>query len=366
MIAIEVSHFRNTERAQVSERQLEQPSEGRRTVGGLASSVGPSRWHFCRIFRPLRTFSVRPSGPEYAFPPVTMTPKQDSVFVSEARLLWRSLGICGLLLLVGTGLGCQKSSVLSAAKAKESLALLTRAASEDLGEVRRGLPRGAELLSEYFGAGSFEDATAAGEVLDKTRNKVQDLRVAKPTFFALVDTQGIVLRTDQGPDLMAGKSLFAAFPELRGALTGGYIETRGELPEASKVRGRPDGQWLAASPVRAAGAVKGIYAAGWSWSAYAYRLENQLRSSVRAALGEREHEPLVYVYLVVGKEVFGAPVSPEINARALEEKNLLEQARGAEPLVLQLEITGRDFGLAFVRVEELGKDVGIALLRSET
>jgi hypothetical protein len=44
----------------------------------------------------------------------------------------------------------------------------------------------------------------------------------------------------------------------------------------------------------------------------------------------------------------------------------VDKARGAEPLVLELEITGREFGLAFIRVEELGKDVGVAVLRSET
>lgn len=295
-----------------------------------------------------------------------MTPEPCSLHVSQVRLPRRALAQGALTLLAGAALGCQKSSVVSAAKAKENLRLLRRAATEDLGEVRRGLPRGAELLQDYFGAGKFEDARAASEVLDKTRNKVQDLRVAKPTFFALVDTQGIALRTDQAPDLIAGKSLFGGFPALRGVLTGDYLETRGELPEASKVRGRADGQWLAACPVRVAGAVKGIYAAGWSWSAYAYRLENQLRSSLRAALAEREHEPLVYVYVVVEKNVFGAPVSPEINARTLAEKNLAARAQGAGPLVLELDITGREFGLAFARVEELGKDVGIAVLRSET
>lgn len=295
---------------------------------------------------------------------MTSTPR--SLHVSRVRWSRRELTQCAFTLLAGAALGCQKSSVVSAAKAKEGLSLLRRAATEDLGEVRRGLPRGAELLRDYFAAGKFEDATAASEVLDKTRNKVQDLRVAKPTFFALVDTQGVVLRTDQAPDLMAGKSLFAGFPELRGVLTSDYLETRGELPEASRVRGRADAQWLAACPVRVEGAVKGIYAAGWSWSAYAYRLENQLRSAVRAALTEREHEPLVYVYLVVGKNVYGAPVSPEVNARALAEKNLVGRAQGAEPLVLELDITGREFGLAFGRVEELGKEVGIAVLRSET
>jgi hypothetical protein len=278
------------------------------------------------------------------------------------RALVRALP--ALLLVAGTS--CRKTSAVSAEKAREGLGLLTRAALEDLAEVRRGLPQGAELLKDYFAAGKFEDATAAREVLDRVRNKVQDLRVAKPTFFALVDLGGSVLRTDQAPDLMAGKNLLAAFPELRRALAGEYIETRGVMPEASRVRGRGDGQWAAASPVRVGAEVKGLYAAGWSWSAYAYRLENHLRTTVRSALAEREKEPLVYVYLCVGKDVFGAPVSPEISARRLAEKNLLTSAKGSEPVVLEMEVTGREFGVAFVRVEELGKDVGIAVMRSET
>lgn len=282
------------------------------------------------------------------------------------RISRRALSVGLPLAISGVLAGCQKSSAVSAARAKENLGLLSSAIKEDLGEVRRGLPRGAELLQEYFEAGKFEDATQAREVLDKTRGKVQDLRVAKPTFFALVDAQGIVLRTDQGPDLMAGKSLFAAFPELRGGLGAGCVETRGELSEASRVRGRSDGQWVAACPVRVAGVLKGIYAAGWSWSAYAYRLENHLRGSLRSALKEREHEPLVYVYVVVGKQLFYAPVSPEVIARTLGEQNLAARVQGKDPLVLELDITGREFGVAFARTPELGQDVGIAVLRSET
>jgi len=295
-----------------------------------------------------------------------MTDKLVSADRSHPRLSRRSLAL-GLPVALGSQLSaCQKASAVSAARAKENLALVTSAIEEDLAELRRGLPRGAELLRDYFEAGKFEDATQAREVLEKTRGKVQDLRVAKATFFALVDPQGIVLRSDQGSDLLAGKSLFAAFPELKGAVEAGCVEAHGELPEASRVRGRPDGQWVAACPVRAAGALKGIYAAGWSWSAYAYRLENHLRGSLRSALKEREHEPLVYVYVVVGKQLFYAPVSPDVIARTLSEQNLSSRAQGKAPLVLELEITGREFGLAFVRVEGLGKDVGVAVLRSET
>ena len=108
------------------------------------------------------------------------------------------------------------------------------------------------------------------------------------------------------------------------------------------------------------GQVRGLYVTGWSWSAYAYRLENQLRSQVRSGLGEGDKEPLVYVYMVVEKEVYGAPVSPDVNARAVKERNFKTPAK------LELEITGRAFGMAYAPAPAFGPDVGIAVLRSET
>jgi hypothetical protein len=271
--------------------------------------------------------------------------------------------VAGSLVLLAAG--CKRSAEVSAQKSRDHLTLVTSAIETDVGEVRRGLPRGAEFLREYFAAGKFEDATAARDVLDRARNKVQDLRVAKPTFFALVDVNGIVLRSDQSPDLMAGKSFFAAFPELRSVLKGGYHETRGEMPEAARVRGK-DGEWATAQAVEVDGAVKGIYAAGWSWSAYAYRLENHLRGKVRSALGSNEHEPLVYVYILVDTNVFGAPVSPEVNARGIAEKKFLAGPAGKDPVSAELEITGREFGAAFQRTPALGENVGVVVLRSET
>lgn len=269
-----------------------------------------------------------------------------------------------LLFALAAAPGCKRSSEVSAQKCREHLALLAGAVEEDVAEVRRGLPRGAEFLRDYFAAGKFEDAAAAREVLERARNKVQDLRVAKATFFALVEPSGTVVRSDQSSDLLAGKSLFAAFPELRAVLQGGYRETRGEMAEAARVVGK-DGQWVAAQSVDVGGAVKGVYAAGWSWSAYAYRLENQLRSKARGELKPNEHEPLIYVYMVVDKEVFGAPQSPLVNAQVIRDKNF-NAAAGTGAVTAEAEITGRDFGIGFQRTPSLGDKVGVVVLRSET
>src|ERR1700749_4476389 len=107
---------------------------------------------------------------------------------------------------------------------------------------------------------------------------------------------------------MAGHGLLSALPEFKGPLAGQYAESRGSLPEAAGVRGREDGQWVAAQPVLAGTEVKGLYVTGWSWAASARRLEFALSSNLRSTLKEGQKMPLVYVYLVVGKDVFGAPI----------------------------------------------------------
>jgi hypothetical protein len=112
--------------------------------------------------------------------------------------------------------------------------------------------------------------------------------------------------------------------------------------------------------------VKGLYVMGWSWSAYAYRLERALSSNLRSALAENEKMPLVYVYVVVGKDVFGTPISPEVNAHAIAALAPLSNASATTPTSFELEIAGREFGLAVELAPDLGKDVAVAVLRSET
>jgi hypothetical protein len=111
---------------------------------------------------------------------------------------------------------------------------------------------------------------------------------------------------------------------------------------------------------------RALYATGWSWSAYAYRLENALRSAARGKASEGQKVPLLYAYVVVGGSVYGAPVSPEVNAKAIADQAVLGKLHGGEPMTAELEITGRGFGLAAARVPELGDDVAVVVLRSET
>jgi hypothetical protein len=273
----------------------------------------------------------------------------------------RSPLFLGAALLV---LACSKGAKVSVEKATAQADQAVKTAETDVAEVRKGLPEGAKQLAPLYGKATApaDDLKAVRDGLERARDKVQDLRVAKSTFFALADPAGTVLRNDREQDLMAGKSLFTSFPELKKAAAG-YVETRGSMPEAAEVKGRPDGQWVAAQPVAVDGAVKGLYVTGWAWSAYAYRLENSVRGAAR---DEGAKEPLLYVYVVVENDVYGAPISPEVNAQKIAEQKPLDKIQGDAPFTAELEITGRDFGLAVRAAPALGPKVGIAVLRSET
>lgn len=265
-------------------------------------------------------------------------------------------------------LGCESKAQVSKNHALEQVKGLPKVVAEDVREVREGLPQGvSELSIVFFGSKPpSEDLATAEEALKKARNKVRDLRVAKSTFFAVVDPSGVVIRNDREQDAMAGKNLFEFYPALKGALEGKFVETRGSMPEAAGVKGREDAQWVAAAPVKVGDEVKGLYVTGWSWSAYAYRLENAVRSEARGKLEERGKMPLLYAYVIVGEKVYAAPVSPDVNIKTIADLRLLNQLKGEEPLGFELEITGREFGLAAVRVPALGDDVAVAVLRSET
>jgi hypothetical protein len=275
------------------------------------------------------------------------------------------LAIVSLLSLAS--FACTKTGEVSRKQAREHVELLAKAAQLDVEEVRKGLPLGAKQLESFFAqAKAGEDAAAAKNALELARSRVQDLRTAKSTFFLLASTQGSIFRSDMEHDALAGKNLFEAFPELKGAV-GKYTETRGSMAEAAGVRGRSDGQWAVAVPVMKGSEVAGVYATGWSWSAYAYRLENQLRSTVKSeAAANQSKEPLVYVYVVVEKEAYGAPISPDVNAKAIKDSGLMGRATGEAPVDAVQEIEGREFGIALRRVPALGADVAIAVVRSET
>jgi hypothetical protein len=267
-------------------------------------------------------------------------------------------------------LSCDRTDQESVARALDHAKALVEMARKDVSEVRQGLPLGAQELAKRWAAGGVDltlDAQEARVALNQARNKVQDLRVAKSTFFALASPDGRVVRNDREQDLMAGIALFSAFPALARAAQGPYVEALGELPEAHGVRGKPDAEWIAAVGVNPDGQVRGLYVSGWAWSSYAYRLEFSLRNRVTSELtGKRVNMPLLYAFVLVGDRVYSAPEAPEVNAQAIAEQRPLEKLAADGTFSTLLHITGRTFALGVHVAPDLAPGVALGVLRSET
>jgi hypothetical protein len=298
-------------------------------------------------------------------PTLLLCPASSTRSHSTNRWGSRKVGFVLFGLLIALLSACEDSGKKSAEHAQRHVRELAVVAREDVRQIRTGLPLGAAELSKLLPAEGEIDAPTAREALNKARSKVPDLRVAKSTFFVVASPSGVILRNDREQDRMVGKNVFDAFPGVRPALQGGYVETRGSMPEAAEVRGRPDAQWVAAAPVGPQGAPRALYVTGWSWSSYAYRLQNALLSSLRGSLKERETMPLVYVFVVVDQEVYGVGEAPDVTLRTVREQGLNGKLQPGRTLAVPLELTGRSFGLAAELVLELGPKVAVVVLRSE-
>lgn len=177
------------------------------------------------------------------------------------RVVWPLVIVFDVL---ATALGCTDSAKISESKAVPQVERLAKLADDDVEEVRRGLPLGAKSLGQMWQGtkAPFDDPNQARRALDRVRDEHRDLAIAKSTFFALTDDKGAVLRSDQEPDQMAGRSLTASYPELAKVLAGQAIETR---------RGRVAGSMHHPRPRLAAG----------------QRRRDERRSTPRPALHDR-------------------------------------------------------------------------------
>lgn len=293
-------------------------------------------------------------------PAVENAPMHTNVAFAPNRL--RALMLALLWFACGA---CSPDPAVTQRRAAEHAAYLASVVAKDVEEVRVGLPQGLEHLLGLWknDQDPTKEPERARDALNAARNKVQDLRIVKSTFFALASPDGTVIRNDLQQDMMAGTNLFPAFPALRKAIAGGYVETVGSMHEARGVEGKPDGQWIVAQAVEIESKVVGLYVTGWSWSQYNYRLETALKSHLYDV--DQKDKPLFYVFVVAGQQAFGTRVSPQVNAEAIEKLDPMSQLKDGA-FTATLEITGRSFGLAVRSVPELGPDVAVAVLRSET
>lgn len=281
---------------------------------------------------------------------------------------FRVLGRLLLLAVCVTSMGCEDLGEKSARLVGANLKYVAGAVERDLGEVRRGMPAGARELEPLFARAAPERPAAvdAREELVRLRNDNHDISSAKSTFFLIAARDGTILRNNLDTDEMAEKNLFQVYPQTKQALEKDYVEVNGSWDIARGVNNRPDAQWLSLARIKVKDEPVGLFVSGWSWSSYAYRLEMALRSEVLGETKSGDKVPLLYVYVIVGNQAYGAPVSPTVNGDEIVKLNPVDKARGKELWTGPIEITRRAFGLGLKHLPDFGQDVVLAVLRSET
>jgi hypothetical protein len=264
--------------------------------------------------------------------------------------------------------GCKDQAKESASHAVEDVTELAMLVDKDVAEIARGLPDGAKHLAPLVASGADprQDVAAVRRALLRMRRDVADLNIAKSTFFALADASGVAIRNDLEEDVMAGQNLFAIFPALAKSKDE-YTTTTGIFPNASTKNG-PDEDWVAALPVkRENGSPGALLVTGWTYRYFARHLQESLKDRLveRSRAGKSEDKmPVFYVAVFDRSGVYSAPLTPQVDEKALEAQDLASKTANG---MFQgtLTITDRAFGFAARRTPTLAPDTGIVVLRSE-
>jgi hypothetical protein len=265
-------------------------------------------------------------------------------------------------------LGCKDQAKESAAHAVQNAQDMAALVERDVGEIERGMPEGAKRLAPLVagGADPHQDVAGVRRALGRVRRDVMDLSIAKSTFFALADANGIAIRNDLEEDVMAGQNLFAVFPALARARDG-YVTTTGLFPNASNKNG-PDRDWIAGVPVKTdSGSTGAVFVTGWTYRFFARHLQESLKDQLTELAkksGDELKMPVFYVAVFDGAGVYSAPLTPPVDEKALSEQDLVVHTAGGAAQGT-VTITDRAFGWAATRTPKLAPDTGVVVLRSE-
>jgi hypothetical protein len=271
----------------------------------------------------------------------------------------------GLAALLGA---CKDQAKESAAHAVPDAAVLADLVAKDVGEIERGLPQGAAKLAPLVagGADPRQDIAGVRKALARARREVIDLNVGKSTFLALTDPSGIAIRNDLEEDVMAGQNLVALFPALAKA-PDGFVTGTGAFPNTS-AKTAADEDWIAGSPVkRADGTTGAVLVTGWSYRYFSRHLQEALKTHLldeAKAAGQEGKLPVFYTAIFDKGGVYAAPLTPDVDAKALAAQDLTGKTEGG-PATGTLTIDDRPFGFAAQRTPSLGPATGVVVLRSD-
>jgi hypothetical protein len=263
--------------------------------------------------------------------------------------------------------GCEDKQKALAAAVDPSFGVIDPLVERDTKQIREGMPKGAELLGKQLDNDPGADVQGLKRSLEKARAGVHDLAVAKGTFFIFVEPKGTILRSDAEQDLAAGESLTESIPAAKKIFEkdAGLTEVWGYCRGLRGVEKGDDLQWVVGAQVKGAdGKLRGAYVTGWSLRKYADYLEKHVRDHLTQTNPNKSKPiPLVYVFLVKGKQAYGGAVTPDVDAKAASDLDLVAKSKDGL-YKTSIVIEERDFLVVAKAEPTLGEDMALALLIS--
>jgi hypothetical protein len=269
-------------------------------------------------------------------------------------------------LMVFALMGCRDKEKEADNQLAPALEMMDPLLQRDVKQLREHLAEGAKVLGKQLDDDPAADPAGLQRAIKKARASVHDLAVSKGTFFVFVEPAGVVVRSETDPDLAAGESLFKEVPDAKKFFAAeGVTEVFGSMHGLRGYEKGGDEQWFLGHPVKDAdGKVKGAFVTGWSLRMYANYLEDHVRRHLqKTAPDPSKPIPLVYVFMLRGSHAWGGKLTPDVNAQALAELDLLGSL-GDGMHKTSLVIEERKFLIAAKKVPELGADVGLAVMAS--
>lgn len=274
--------------------------------------------------------------------------------------------------------GCKSKAQKQAEAAVPDLARLEKLVAErHVDSLARSLPGVALALANKLGDKPINpvDSAAITAALDDLRNKTEDLRSAKRSYYAVTDSGGEVVAVDDSSWNVVGRKAALAFPALNDVLAGksnyafGAGRYGGADPEALTLFG--------ASPLVRGDKTLGALLSAWEIHEIAEDLQRQLQTDLamktvkpKARAKPKDKYQLALDTPDLWVAVFnaqytwlqeGAPQPLEDAARAtgLFAKTAGGQWSGT------FDVLNKGWGAAAKRFPKLGADLGVAVLRHD-
>jgi len=278
---------------------------------------------------------------------------------------------------LGAPVGCKSKAQKQAEAAMPDLGRIEKLVSDrHVDSIARALPIAAGALAAKIDKGlDVDQGKIVGAAFDEIRNKSEDLRSAKRSYYALADLNGDIVWVDDPNWVVVGRKLGVAFPEVKELLAGkkkyaaGAGRYGGADPEALTL--------FEASPILKGEAALGLLVSAWEVHEIAEDLQRQLQTDlamktvkpkVRAKPKDKYQlaldTPDLWV-AVFGKDYLwmqeGVPQQLEDGAKAI---GLYAKTAGG-PWSGTFDVLNRGWGAAAKRVAALGPDMGLAVLRND-